>query len=233
MLRGEVWLPRAISPGRIASSQVDQPSTRKARNVNDPKSIDYAQLRSQIQHKYQEVATRPDAEYHFFTGRRATRQVGYAPHLVDGLPNEVVDAFAGVANPFHWGLPQPGEFVVDVGSGAGLDSVIAAGAVGKRGKVIGVDMTEDMLDRARRAAQAAGVDNVEFRQGYAEELPFDDGSVDIVISNGVLNLVPDKKVAYAEIFRVLKPGGRFQIADIMVEKEVPDGARRDIDLWTG
>lgn len=201
--------------------------------MNDQVNVDYARLRSQIQDKYQEVATRPDGEYHFFTGRRATQQVGYAPRLVEDLPNEVVDAFAGVANPFHWGLPLPGEVVVDVGSGGGMDSVIAARAVGNRGKVFGVDMTEDMLERARRAAQAAGADNVEFRQGYAEDLPFDDASVDVVISNGVLNLVPDKAAAYAEIFRILRPGGRFQIADILVEKEVPDGARRDIDLWTG
>lgn len=201
--------------------------------MNDPKSIDYDQLRSQIQTKYQEVATQPDGEYHFFTGRRATRQVGYALHLIDALPDEVVDAFAGVANPFHWGLPAPGEFVVDVGSGGGLDSVIAARAVGENGKVVGVDMTDEMLGRARRAAQAARVDNLEFRQGFAEELPFDDRTADVVISNGVLNLVPDKAAAYAEIFRVLKPGGRFQIGDIVVEKEVPDGARRDIDLWTG
>lgn len=201
--------------------------------MNDQVNVDYVQLRSQIQSKYQEVATQPDGEYHFFTGRRATQQVGYAPDLVNGLPDEVVDAFAGVANPFHWGLPRPGAFVVDVGSGGGMDSVIAARAVGERGKVIGVDMTEDMLERARRAAQVAGASNLEFRQGFAEELPFDDDSVDVIISNGVLNLVPDKAAAYAEILRVLKPGGRFQVADILVEKEVPDGARRDIDLWTG
>lgn len=201
--------------------------------MNDQVNVDYDRLRSQIQQKYQEVATRPDGEYHFFTGRRATHQVGYAPHLVEDLPDEVVAAFAGVANPFHWGLPRSGEIVVDVGSGGGMDSVIAARAVGDRGKVIGVDMTEDMLERARRAAQGAGAANLEFRQGYAEELPFDDASVDVVISNGVLNLVPDKTAAYAEIFRVLKPGGRFQIADIVVEKEVSEGARRDIDLWTG
>lgn len=201
--------------------------------MNDPVEVDYDQLRSQIQDKYQEVATRPEGEYHFFTGRRATRQVGYAPHLVDGLPDEVVDAFAGVANPFHWGLPRPGEFVVDVGSGAGLDSVIAARAVGEGGRVVGVDMTHDMLERARRSARVTGADNLEFRQGYAEDLPFEDDSVDVVISNGVLNLVPDKEAAYAEIFRILKPGGRFQIADIMVEKEISEGARRDIDLWTG
>lgn len=195
--------------------------------------VDYDQLRSQIRHKYQEVATRPDGEYHFFTGRRATRQVGYPSPLVTDLPDEVVDAFAGVANPFHWGLPDRGEVVVDVGSGAGMDSVIAARAVGETGRVIGVDMTDDMLDRARRSATLARVDNVEFRKGYAEELPLDDGSVDVAISNGVLNLVPDKAAAYAEIFRVLKPGGRFQVGDIVVERPVPEGAQRDVDLWTG
>lgn len=195
--------------------------------------VDYDQLRSQIQHKYQEVATRPDGEYHFFTGRRATRQVGYPSSLVADLPEEVIDAFAGVANPFHWGLPARGEVVVDVGSGAGMDSIIAARAVGETGRVIGVDMTDDMLDRANRSAEVARADNVEFRKGYAEELPIRDESADLVISNGVLNLVPDKAAAYAEILRVLKPGGRFQIGDIVVERPVPEGAQRDVDLWTG
>lgn len=201
--------------------------------MNEHDIVDYDRLRSQIQHKYQEVATRPDGEYHFFTGRRATRQVGYPSSLVADLPEEVVDAFAGVANPFHWGLPARGEVVVDVGSGAGMDSIIAARAVGETGRVIGVDMTDDMLDRANRSAEVARADNVEFRKGYAEELPIGDETADLVISNGVLNLVPDKAAAYAEIFRVLRPGGRFQIGDIVVERPIPEGAQRDVDLWTG
>lgn len=195
--------------------------------------VDRAQLRTQVMQKYREVATTPTADYHFFTGRKAARTVGYQDTLLDGLDDEAVEAFAGVANPFHWGLPQLGVTVIDIGSGAGLDSVIAAYSVGASGHVVGIDMTPDMLDRAQRTAKRLELDNLEFRTGLAEELPVDDASVDLVISNGVLNLVPDKLGAYQEIFRVLKPGGRFQIADIVVEKPVPEGAQRDIDLWTG
>jgi len=195
--------------------------------------IDREELRTRVREKYREVAADPTAGYHFFTGRRATAHIGYPVSAIDDLPDQVVGAFAGVANPFHWGMPALGASVVDVGSGGGLDAVIAARSVGADGHVIGVDMTEDMLDRARRAADGLGLDNVEFRQGLAEELPVPDQSVDLVISNGVLNLVPDKLGAYTEIRRILKPGGRFQVADIVVERPVPEGARRDIDLWTG
>lgn len=195
--------------------------------------VNSVELRTQVMLKYREVATAPSAGYHFFTGRKAAGHIGYPDALLDGLTDDVVEAFAGVANPFHWGLPAPGETVVDVGSGAGLDSVIAARAAGRDGRVIGVDMTVDMLERARRSATQLGLTNLEFREGLAEELPLDDASVDVVISNGVLNLVPDKLGAYTEILRVLKPGGRFQVADIVVEKPVPEGAQRDIDLWTG
>ena len=138
-----------------------------------------------------------------------------------------------VANPFHWGLPRAGERVVDVGSGTGLDSMIAANAVRPEGTVVGVDMTPEMLERALAGADEAGIVNVEFREGLAEQLPVDDGWADLVISNGVINLVPDKLGAYREIARVLKPGGRVQVADICVEKPVPESALRDIDLWTG
>lgn len=195
--------------------------------------VNSVELRTQVMQKYREVATAPSAGYHFFTGRQAANHVGYPDALLDGLTDDVVEAFAGVANPFHWGLPAPGETVVDVGSGAGLDSVIAARTVGVDGRVIGVDMTADMLERARRSATQLGLTNLEFREGLAEDLPLDDASVDLVISNGVLNLVPDKLGAYTEILRVLKPGGRFQVADIVVERPVPEGAQRDIDLWTG
>lgn len=196
-------------------------------------TVDPVELQRRIQEKYRDVAFDPTADYHFFTGRRAADHIGYPLSTLDGLPDRVVDAFAGVANPFHWGVPSPGETVVDVGSGAGLDAVIAARTVGPRGKVIGVDMTADMLQRAKRSAAELGLDNLEFREGVAEELPVDDDSADLVISNGVLNLVPDKARAYAEIFRVLRPGGRFQVADIVVNKPIPEGAQRDIDLWTG
>lgn len=195
--------------------------------------VDVEHLRRAIRDKYQEVAVDPGAGYHFFTGRRAARRCGYRAEVLEGLPERVVEAFAGVADPFHWGLPRPGERVVDVGSGAGLDSVIAARAVGPEGEVVGVDMTPDMLRRAREVAGELDLGNLEFRHGLAEELPVPDGWADLVISNGVLNLVPDKAAAYREIHRVLRPGGRVQVADICVERPVPEGAKADIDLWTG
>lgn len=195
--------------------------------------VDEGLLRQGIRAKYREVATQPSAEYHFFTGKRALDHIGYPVVALEDIPDAVMEVFAGVANPFHWGLPPEGATVVDVGSGGGLDSVIAARAVGTNGEVIGVDMTPDMLDRAGDAAKMMGLENLEFRQGLAEDLPIDDESADMVISNGVLNLVPDKLGAYREVMRVLRPGGWFQIADIVVQEPVPEGARRDIDLWTG
>lgn len=195
--------------------------------------VNVGKLREEIQSKYREVVERPDATFHFHTGLRAASNAGYQDEWLEGLPKQAVASFAGVANPFHWGLPREGERVVDVGSGAGMDSMIAARAVGSTGAVIGVDMTPEMLERATTAATDGGIDNVEFRQGLAERLPVDEGWADVVISNGVLNLVPDKLGAYKQIFRALKPGGRIQIADICVDRPVPEGALEDIDLWTG
>lgn len=195
--------------------------------------VDVEQLRVEIQSKYREVVEHPDATFHFHTGSDATERAGYDPAWTEGLPKQSIASFAGVANPFHWGLPRPGENVVDVGSGAGLDSLIAARAVGPDGSVIGVDMTPEMLERSRAAATEANVTNVEFLEGLAERLPVEAGWADVVISNGVLNLVPDKLGAYKQIFRALKPGGRIQIADICVDKPVPESAMKDIDLWTG
>jgi len=196
-------------------------------------TVDVAKLRQEIRTKYVEVIDHPDATFHFHTGLRATANAGYRDEWLEGLPKSSVASFAGVANPFHWGLPRPGDHVVDVGSGIGLDSMVAARAVGAEGRVIGVDMTPEMLERARAGAEEAAIGNVEFREGLAEKLPVEDGWADLVISNGVINLVPDKLGAYREIARVLKPGGRAQIADICVEKPVPESALRDIDLWTG
>ena len=195
--------------------------------------VDVDRLRSEVQEHYAEVAHDPHGEFHFHTGRRATDRLGYGPELLEGFTEPCVEAFAGVANPFSWGLPAPGERVIDIGSGGGLDALVAARAVAPGGQVVGVDMTPAMLERARRNAAAAGIDNVEFHQGFAEELPVPDGWADVVISNGVLNLVPDKVAAYEEIMRALRPGGRIQIADVCVEVEVPEEARRDIDLWKG
>ena len=196
-------------------------------------TVDVATLRAEVQAKYREVAQDPTGDYHFHTGRAHARRLGYPPSPLDQLPDEACEAFAGVANPFHWDHPQPGDQVVDLGSGAGMDSFLAALWVGAHGQVIGVDMTPEMLARSRRLADQLGLGNVEFRQGVIEALPIEDGWADVVISNGVINLCPDKVGAYREVHRVLKPGGRLRVADICVERPVPEAALRDIDLWTG
>lgn len=208
-------------------------TTEESAASNTEYAVDVGVLREEVRHHYAQVAVSPGDEFHFHTGRRAALHVGYDPALLDDVPDQALEAFAGIANPFHFGLPLEGEKVVDIGSGGGTDAMIAAQAVGASGHVVGVDMTTEMLELARRTAAESGISNVEFRQGLAEDLPVEDGWADLVISNGVLNLVPDKVGAYQEVMRILRPGGRIQIADICVDKPVPESAKRDIDLWTG
>jgi arsenite methyltransferase len=195
--------------------------------------VDSDELRSQVQEKYREVALDPHARHHFHTGRRLSALLGYNTAVVDSLPDRAVESFAGVGNPFSLREIQPGERVVDVGSGAGFDSFIAAGKVGDTGQVIGVDMTDVMLEKSRATAAELGVQHVEFREGLAEALPVEDGWADVVISNGVINLCADKRSVFAEIHRVLRPGGVLQFADIANGRPVPIEAMRQIDLWTG
>lgn len=195
--------------------------------------VDVEALRQEVQDKYRAVAADPSAGYHFHTGRQHALRMGYPQSPMNELSDEATDAFAGVANPFYWGLPRPGERVVDLGSGAGMDSFIAALAVGHEGRVIGIDMTPEMIERSERLAKDLGLDNAEFKEGLIEDLPIESGWADVVISNGVINLCPNKLGVYKEVHRVLKPGGRMTIADICVEKPVPEGALKDIDLWTG
>ena len=188
-------------------------------------------LRREVSNKYREVATDPGGTYHFHTGRFLARHLGYDEAATAALPDAAVESFAGVANVFARPL-RGGERVVDVGSGAGFDSFVAARQVGLTGKVVGVDMTEEMLAKSRATAKAMGMGNVEFRKGLAERLPVDDGWADVVISNGVINLCPDKRAVFAEIFRVLRPGGRLQFADIANGSPVPEAAINNVDLWT-
>jgi SAM-dependent methyltransferase len=195
--------------------------------------VDAEALREQVREKYREVATEPDRSFHFHTGRPLAARLGYEASAVDALPDRAVESFAGVGNPFSLRRLEPGERVVDVGSGAGFDTFIAAGQVGPRGAVIGVDMTPEMLEKSRATTVALGLDHVEIRDGLAEQLPVADGWADAVISNGVINLCADKRAVFGEIWRVLKAGGWLQYADIANGRPVPPEALRDIDLWTG
>jgi arsenite methyltransferase len=195
--------------------------------------VDPDALRDEVREKYREVAETPEGEFHFHLGREAARRCRYDMAVVDALPAVAVESFAGVGNPFELRALEAGERVVDVGSGAGFDSLLAGRAVGTTGAVVGVDMTAQMLAKARSNAAAVGADHVEFREGLAEELPVEDGWADIVISNGVFNLCPDKRAAFDEVLRVLRPGGTLQFADIANGRPVPEEAMRDIDLWTG
>jgi SAM-dependent methyltransferase len=201
--------------------------------VREDQELDVFTLREAIREEYGEVASQPEKGFHFHTGRPLARMLEYADEWLIGIPESSIQSFAGTGNPFSLGELITGERVVDVGCGAGIDSLIAAKKVGPEGRVIGVDMTPAMLEKARRAASETGLANVEFREGYAEALPVEDGWADVVISNGVLNLMPDKDAVLEEMSRVLKPGGRLQIGDILVQKAVPESAKRKIDLWTG
>ncbi len=193
--------------------------------------IDVNALRANVRKKYREVAMNPGKTFHFHTGKLHALRLGYPEELVDGVPDAAAESFAGIANPFSFGEVAVGANVVDVGAGAGFDSFVAAQYVGSEGSVVGVDMTPEMLSRSRAAADH-GFGNVEFLEGLAEELPVDDEWADVVISNGVINLVADKKAAFAEIWRVLRHGALVQFADIANGKPIPEGAVRDIDLWT-
>lgn len=195
--------------------------------------VDVAQLREEVQTKYRGVATAPNANYHFHTGRRAARRFGYDASVVDSLPDQAVESFAGVGNPFELRTLEPAERVIDAGSGAGFDSFVAARQVGTEGRVVGIDMTPEMLDKSTATAAVLGLPNVEFRKGLLEAMPVEDDWADVVISNGVINLCPDKRAVFGEIRRVLRPGGHLQFADIANGRPVPPEALRDIDLWTG
>jgi ubiquinone/menaquinone biosynthesis C-methylase UbiE len=195
--------------------------------------VDADTLRAQVRDKYREVATEPNRTFHFHTGRPLAARLGYDRELVDRWPDRAVESFAGVGNPFSLRRLETGERVVDVGSGSGFDSFIAGAQVGEEGAVVGVDMTPEMLAKARATARELGHRHVEFREGLAEDLPVEDGWADAVLSNGVINLCADKQAVFDEIRRVLRPGGWLQFADIANGRPVPPEAMRDIDLWTG
>ena len=194
--------------------------------------VDAVALRDEVRAKYRDVAVNPHGAFHFHTGRPLARRLGYDDDVVARMPESAIEAFAGVGNPFSQGALNPGERVVDLGSGGGFDCFVAVQQVGPEGRVVGVDMTEEMLQRSRTATATMGLGNVEFRKGIIEDLPVEDGWADVVISNGVINLCADKRRVFNEVIRVLRPGGRLQFADIATGKVVPAGAVRNIDLWT-
>jgi SAM-dependent methyltransferase len=194
--------------------------------------IDVDLLKSEIRKTYASVSQEPERDFVFPTGADWARDLGYPPEL-ERVPATVAESFAGVANPFSLGPLRPGERVLDLGSGAGTDSLVASLMVGSEGSVVGIDMTPEMLAKARAGAKELGSANVSFVEGEAERMPFPDASFDVVISNGVIDLIPDKDAVFSEIHRVLAPGGRIQIADVTIQRPVSEEGRRNIDLWTG
>lgn len=195
--------------------------------------IDVETLKCEIKKTYAQVSAEPGTEFIFPTGRAWALDLGYPPELLARVPEASAESFAGVANPFSLGPLQPGEDVLDLGSGAGTDSLVAAQMVGAEGSVTGIDMTPEMIAKARASADELDAGNVQFVESEAERLPFTDASFDVVISNGVIDLIPDKDAVFAELFRVLRPGGRLQLADVTIQRPVSEEGRRNIDLWTG
>ncbi len=193
--------------------------------------IDVRELRRVVTEMYSCVSTEPERDFHFPTGRGWALDLGYDPGLLERVPEGATESFAGVGNPFSLGALSRDETVLDLGCGAGTDVLMAAQMVGPGGRVVGIDMTAAMVAKARENARVMGADNVEILEGQVEQLPLPDGSIDVVISNGVIDLVPDKDAVFGEILRVLRPGGRIQIADVVLATPVSEGSRRDIDLW--
>jgi arsenite methyltransferase len=203
--------------------------------MSDPATalpVDVDVLRDEIQRTYGDVSTKPEEDFIFPTGRAWAEDLGY-PDELRNVPERSVESFAGIANHFVLGRIDRGATVVDLGCGAGTDLLIAAQMIGPEGRAIGIDMTASMLERARESAREMGLDNVELHEGLIESLPLEDESVDVVMSNGVIDLVPDKDAVFAEIDRVLRPGGLLQLADVVIHTEVSEDARGRIDLWTG
>ena len=194
-------------------------------------SLDVERLERAVKHVYGDVAESPDEEYHFEMGRDLAERLGYPSEDLDRIPEAALDSFAGVGYHFHFAALEEGDHVLDLGSGSGTDVFVAALHVGDSGSVTGVDMTDEQLAKARALRDGAGFENVTFEKGYIEDLPFEDGTFDVVVSNGVINLSPDKEEVFDEVYRVLRPGGRLAISDIISEKQMPESIKSDADLW--
>lgn len=200
--------------------------------MSKPHVVDADALREDVKQKYREVAVDPHGTYHFHTGRPLAKRLGYDDEIVDPMPDAAVESFAGVGNPFSLRTLKSGERAVDIGSGGGFDCFVAANQVGPSGRIVGIDMTEEMLEKSRATATDMSLDHVEFREGLIEGMPVEDDWADAVFSNGVINLCPDKQQTFSEIWRVLRPGGYLQFADIANGKPVPEAALANVDLWT-
>jgi len=222
-----------VNPVTVSKLEANSQARMEDLSMNTELPVDPAALREEVKSKYRDVARNPNGEHHFHTGRPLARRLGYSASLVDAMPDRAVESFAGVANPFSLRDLDPGEKVVDAGSGGGFDCFVAAHQVGPQGKVVGIDMLPEMLEKSRATADLMGLKQVEFREGLLEQIPVQDRWADVVISNGVINLCADKRQVFSELWRVLRPGGRLQFGDIANGKPVPAGALRDIELWTG
>jgi arsenite methyltransferase len=198
---------------------------------SEVRQLDTLELKQRVQRMYKEVALEPEHEFHFETGRPLAERLGYPPADLDHIPAAAIDSFAGVGYFLDLAAIAPGETVLDLGSGSGMDSFLAADQVGPDGRVIGVDMTDAQLGKARRLADEGGFSQTDFREGYIEAPPVDDGSVDCLISNGVINLSPDKPAVFAAAARALRPRGRLALADIVTEHQLPEGVTCDAALW--
>ena len=193
--------------------------------------VNSAELETKVKAMYREVAENPHGEFHFEMGRTMAERLGYLPADLDAIPSEAIASFAGVGYYFDLADLRSGETVVDLGSGSGMDSFVAARKVGKTGRVIGIDMTDEQLAKAQRLRAAAGFENVTYRKGYIQMTGLDDAFCDVVVSNGVINLAPDKAEVFREAARLLKAGGRLALADIVTEVQLPDGITCDTTLW--
>jgi arsenite methyltransferase len=197
----------------------------------ETKTLDVAALETKVKAMYRAVALEPHGDFHFEMGRALAERLGYLPTDLDLIPSESIDSFAGVGYYFDLASPKPGETVVDLGSGSGMDSFVAALKVGTSGRVLGIDMTDEQLAKSERLRKAAGVGNVDYRKGYIERTELAGASADLVISNGVINLAPDKDAVFREVARLLRPGGRLALADIVTEVQLPGGITCDATLW--
>jgi arsenite methyltransferase len=199
--------------------------------ATETRTLDTRDLEWRVKEMYREVADEPHKDFHFEVGRALAERLGYPSAELDAIPNEAIESFAGVGYYFDLAAIRPGETVVDLGSGSGMDTFLAARQVGATGQVIGIDMTEAQLEKATRLARASGIANAEFRNARIERLPLDDASADLVISNGVVNLSPAKDRVFAEAARVLRPGGRLALADIVTDTQLPVDVTCDASLW--